>query len=79
VGDFGSPATNALLDEVNRAFRPTVIVAHAADDQGEAAVPPLLAQRRHVNGQPAAYVCRHFTCRQPVTEPNALAVALATG
>jgi uncharacterized protein YyaL (SSP411 family) len=34
---------------------------------------PLLADRPLVDGQPAAYVCRHFVCRSPATSPEALA------
>jgi uncharacterized protein len=37
---------------------------------------PLLAGRGLVNGSPAAYVCRDFTCLVPVTEPAALREAL---
>jgi uncharacterized protein YyaL (SSP411 family) len=37
---------------------------------------PLLAGRGLVNGSPAAYVCRDFTCLIPVTEPAALRQAL---
>jgi len=37
---------------------------------------PLLAGRSLVNGSPAAYVCRDFTCLVPVTEPAALREAL---
>jgi hypothetical protein len=38
---------------------------------------PLLAGRGLVNGAPAAYVCRQFTCRAPVTTPEQLRETLA--
>ncbi|WP_406342803.1 thioredoxin domain-containing protein [Streptomyces sp. NBC_00648] len=38
---------------------------------------PLLADRPLVDGGPAAYVCRHFTCEAPVTSAEALAQALS--
>jgi hypothetical protein len=34
---------------------------------------PLLADRPLVDGRPTAYVCRHFACQQPVTDPDELA------
>jgi uncharacterized protein YyaL (SSP411 family) len=37
---------------------------------------PLLAGRDLVDGQPAAFVCRDFTCRLPVTTPSDLLAAL---
>ncbi|MEW2546004.1 thioredoxin domain-containing protein [Streptomyces sp. NPDC047002] len=37
---------------------------------------PLLADRPLVGGAPAAYVCRHFVCRAPTTDPAALAAEL---
>ena len=42
-----------------------------------AEVVPLLAGRGLVAGAPAAYVCRNFTCRMPVTDPMELRAALA--
>ena len=39
---------------------------------------PLLAGRGLVNGAPAAYVCRQFTCLAPVTTPEQLREALAS-
>jgi uncharacterized protein len=39
---------------------------------------PLLAGRGLVNGAPAAYVCRQFTCQAPVTTPEQLREALDT-
>jgi uncharacterized protein YyaL (SSP411 family) len=46
---------------------------HAAD--GQPAV-PLLAGRELVGGRPAAYVCRNFACRLPVTDPGQLRAEL---
>ncbi|MFI8190918.1 thioredoxin domain-containing protein [Streptomyces sp. NPDC085946] len=37
---------------------------------------PLLADRPLVHGEPAAYVCRNFTCDAPTTDPDRLRAAL---
>ena len=37
---------------------------------------PLLAGRGLVDGAPAAYVCRNFTCRAPITDPELLRAEL---
>ena len=35
-----------------------------------------MRERPAVDGRPAAYVCEHFACQRPVTEPEELAAAL---
>jgi uncharacterized protein YyaL (SSP411 family) len=40
---------------------------------------PLLEGRGLVDGAPAAYVCRDFTCRLPMTRPADLARELRGG
>jgi uncharacterized protein YyaL (SSP411 family) len=64
----------APLERVVRgAFRPHVVVAGGAPDGV-----PLLEGRSPVDGRAAAYVCEHFTCQRPVTEPAELEALLAS-
>ncbi len=77
VAIAGEPAaadTEALLEVVNSRYRPDLIVAAGVEEA--AATVPLLAGRPRVDGLATAYVCRRFVCRQPVTEPEALAAQL---
>ena len=74
VGE-GSGA-QALVDVARGATSPGLVVVHGMPD---APGIPLLADRPLVAGQPAAYVCRGFVCDTPVTTPEALRAALATG
>jgi uncharacterized protein YyaL (SSP411 family) len=61
-----------LARVVRGAYRPHVVLAG-----GAAAGVPLMDGRSEVDGRAAAYVCEHFSCRAPVTEPAELAAALA--
>ncbi|GAA0987529.1 thioredoxin domain-containing protein [Acrocarpospora macrocephala] len=47
---------------------PGLVVAWGNGDE----TVPLLRERGTINGEPAAYVCRQFACRLPVTTPSAL-------
>jgi uncharacterized protein YyaL (SSP411 family) len=64
---------NELAAVVRREFRPHLVLAGGAEGS---ATPPLLRDRSEVDGKPAAYVCEHFTCRTPVTDPKLLDEAL---
>jgi uncharacterized protein YyaL (SSP411 family) len=77
VGDPTLEATRALQIVLERGYRPNVIRALSPVDCGDQAIPPLLDYRAHVKGAPAAYVCEHFVCQRPVTEPAALEALLA--
>jgi uncharacterized protein YyaL (SSP411 family) len=48
-----------------------------AQEPGEEPGVPLLRDRPLLDGHATAYVCEHFTCRAPVTDPGQLAAALA--
>jgi len=71
VGDPVSPDTQALLSVVRDGYRPFHVLALGMPGPDGPPV-PLLRDRGLVNGRAAAYVCREFTCRAPVTEPEAL-------
>jgi uncharacterized protein YyaL (SSP411 family) len=74
VGRPADERTRALHETALRAATPGAVLA--LGDGTDAAV-PLLAGRTLVNGAPAAYVCRQFTCLAPVTTPEQLRKALA--
>jgi uncharacterized protein len=74
VGPPADPRTAQLQAAALRAPSPGAVLA-VGDGTGESAV-PLLVGRGLVDGAPAAYVCRNFTCRAPVTDPVELAAAL---
>ena len=56
-------------------LRPRAVLA--AGPGGTASAVPLLDGRVPVDGRAAAYVCEHFACRAPVSEPRALEELLA--
>ena len=74
VGRPGDERTRALHQTALRAAPPGAVLA--LGDGTEAPV-PLLEGRGLVDGAPAAYVCRQFTCRAPVCTPEQLEEVLA--
>lgn len=67
VGDRRDELERVVRSE----FRPHVVLAG-----GPADGVPLLEGRTPVDGRAAAYVCEHFACKRPVTEPDELAELL---
>jgi uncharacterized protein YyaL (SSP411 family) len=78
VGAAADERTRALLVTALHAATPGAVLAlgDGTGDGTEAPV-PLLTGRGLVDGAPAAYVCRQFTCLAPVTTPQQLREALA--
>jgi uncharacterized protein YyaL (SSP411 family) len=74
VGPAGDDRTAELHRTALMATAPGAAVA-VGDPAGPLDV-PLLQDRPLVSGAPAAYVCRHFTCDAPTTDPAALAAAV---
>ena len=60
---------NELAAVVRSDLRPHLVLA--GGPEGSTA-PPLLKDRGELDGKPAAYVCEHFTCRAPTTDPAQL-------
>ncbi|MCX4527752.1 MULTISPECIES: thioredoxin domain-containing protein [unclassified Streptomyces] len=80
VGHPDDPARAALHRTALLGTAPGAVVAaglpRAADGSGGEF--PLLAERTLVRDLPTAYVCRHFVCARPTTDPVELADQLGT-
>jgi uncharacterized protein len=87
VGPSGDERTRALHQTALHAAPPGAVLALGGGTPAQASSPadgtpagdgvPLLQGRGLVDGAPAAYVCRQFTCLAPVTTPDQLREALA--
>jgi uncharacterized protein YyaL (SSP411 family) len=70
IGDVKSAPFKALEQAVAERYVPSLVLAGGAVNKGSHI--KLLENRPLVDGKPAAYVCRSYTCDKPVTEPDAL-------
>ena len=66
MGQPGAADTETLLRVVFEPFVPNKVVAG-----GDAGI-PLLADRTPRNGKATAYVCEHYVCQAPTTDPDEL-------
>ena len=80
----GAPGDDANLAALRRSaavhYLPNRIQAVgtpvAGDEPATDDVPPLLRGKSPIDGQAALYVCRDFACREPLTDPDAVAAML---
>jgi uncharacterized protein len=79
VGSPDDDRTRALHQTALHAAPPGAVLALGDGRQPLDAADgvPLLGGRGLVDGAPAAYVCRQFTCQAPVTTPEQLRAVLA--
>jgi uncharacterized protein YyaL (SSP411 family) len=78
VGTPDDPRTAELIRAARVGSGPhDALAAGDPGDPAAAEAAPLLAERPLVDGGAAAYVCRGFACRAPVTTPEDLGAALA--
>ena len=77
VGYEDDERTRVLHQTALLAAPPGAVLALGDGDPKTRETVPLLIGRRQVDGAPAAYVCRGFTCQAPVTTPEQLRELLA--
>lgn len=68
LGDADGALTKAVWSD----YIPGKVVVLSDGDGESAGLIPLLADRIMIGGEPTAYICENFTCRQPVTTVEAL-------
>ncbi|XP_044731516.1 spermatogenesis-associated protein 20 isoform X2 [Chrysoperla carnea] len=77
AGATDDPKTHALLDVVRERLLPNRLLAVSDSSGGSTTLLQrrleVLSRLKQLNGRPAAYVCRHYACSLPVTEPTDLA------
>jgi uncharacterized protein YyaL (SSP411 family) len=76
IGDPGDARFAALVNETRQRYLPALALAGGSPGPATAGI-GLLEQREARGGAPTAYVCRNYSCDEPVTTPEALGEQLA--
>jgi hypothetical protein len=69
IGGPGDRATRALIGAAHARLHRNLTVVGRSPEERVAGV-PLLQDRALLDGRPAAYLCRRYACRAPVSEPR---------
>ena len=64
----------ALMDIVKQAYLPCKILARSSTKMAL----PILEGKKIVDGKPAVYICKNYTCKEPITDEQVLRETLAT-
>jgi uncharacterized protein len=72
IGDPNDERTRALRREVATRLLPASVTLTGSSNDAS----PLLAGREARGGEPTAYVCEHYACKQPVTNARELRAQL---
>jgi uncharacterized protein YyaL (SSP411 family) len=77
MGELDASDTRALAREItaNR-YVPNVALAMTDPRETSSSKIPLLQGRHRVGGAATAFVCERFTCKLPVSSPEALAAQI---
>ena len=76
IGNPEEKDTQALLEVVNRDFRPNKILVVSPDPKAQQEEIPLLRDRSLLNDRATAYVCERGSCKLPVDTPAELEAQL---
>ncbi len=79
AGRLEDPSTTEFLRVIRSRYLPNKVVLLADGQEGQKWLGQhieAIQQMTPVNGKPAVYVCRNFTCELPVTDPQELASLL---
>ncbi|MGH9329536.1 MAG: thioredoxin domain-containing protein, partial [Vicinamibacterales bacterium] len=74
VGQSGAPDTEAMRAAVARRYRPFAVVIPVEPGERQKALAgllPFIGPMTMRDGRATTYVCREFTCQEPVTDPAA--------
>ena len=74
VGHESHDDLRAIRETVAQYYLPNRIVATGSP--GHPSSLPLLRDRPALSGKPTLYICRNYTCRQPITDPRVVSEAL---
>ncbi|MFP5351443.1 MAG: thioredoxin domain-containing protein [Actinomycetota bacterium] len=74
AGDRDHPDSEALLAEVRATYAPNALLLHT---DGTDQDPPILADKKPIDGKAAAYVCHRGICLAPVTDVALLRAQLS--
>ncbi len=77
AGPPTAPETQAMLRAVRQPFAPNKVVGLAGGAQdGTAEAIPYLDRKVPIGGKPTVYICRNYTCKKPLTDPETVRQAL---